>query len=106
MPPEHTISLGLTAEVLAAEYSIAREAQDAFALASYERALAAQQMARFDGEIVPAPRVDAEPVTVDEGSRPETSLDRLATLRPVFASDATVTEQHQHRGPRRLRHVR
>ena len=48
-------------------------------------------MARFDREIVPAPRVDAEPVTVDEGPRPETSLDRLATLRPVFASDGTVT---------------
>ena len=57
MPAEHTISLGMTAEVLAAEYSISREAQDRFALASHERALAAQRAGRFDGELVPvAPR--------------------------------------------------
>ena len=52
MPAEHTISLGMTAEVLAAEYSISREAQDRFAVGSHERAVAAQAAGLFDGELV------------------------------------------------------
>jgi acetyl-CoA acetyltransferase family protein len=91
MPPEHTISLGMTAEVLAAEYSITRDAQDRFALGSHERALAAQRSGRFDGELVPVVLADGGTVAVDEGPRPDSTLERLAALRPVFAADGTVT---------------
>jgi acetyl-CoA acyltransferase len=90
MPEEHTISLGMTAEVLAAEYEIGREAQDQFALESHRKAVAARDAGRFDAELVAVPVGDRE-VTADEGPRADTSLDRLATLRPVFAADGTVT---------------
>ncbi len=90
MPAEHTISLGMTAEVLAAEYEISREAQDAFALDSHRKAVAAGEAGRFDGELVPVPLGEAT-VAVDEGPRADTSMERLAKLRPVFAADGTVT---------------
>ena len=90
MPEEHTVSLGMTAEVLAAEYSISREEQDRFALQSHQRAVAAQAAGAFAGELVAV--VDGErEITVDEGPRADTSLERLAALRPVFAADGTVT---------------
>jgi acetyl-CoA acetyltransferase family protein len=90
MPEEHTVSLGMTAEVLAAEYSIGREEQDRFALQSHQRAVAAQAAGAFAGELVAV--VDGErEITVDEGPRADTSLERLAALRPVFAADGTVT---------------
>ena len=56
MPAEHTISLGMTAEVLAAEYAISREAQDRFAVGSHEKAVAAQRAGLFDDELVAGPR--------------------------------------------------
>jgi acetyl-CoA acyltransferase len=90
MPSEHTISLGMTAEVLAAEYDISREAQDAFALDSHRKAVAARDAGKFASELVPVPVGDAE-VAVDEGPRADTSLERLAKLKPVFAADGTVT---------------
>jgi acetyl-CoA acyltransferase len=90
MPAEHTISLGMTAEVLAAEYEISREAQDAFALDSHSKAVGAAEAGRFDRELVPIPVGDAT-VDVDEGPRADTSMERLAKLRPVFAADGTVT---------------
>ena len=91
MPAEYTISLGMTAEVLAAEYGISREAQDAFALASHQKATAAQAAGRFNAEIVPVTTADNETISADEGPRADTSLERLAKLRPVFKSDGTVT---------------
>jgi acetyl-CoA acyltransferase len=90
MPAEHTISLGMTAEVLASEYSISREAQDRFAAGSHEKAVAAQAAGLFDEELV-AVRVGDTDVTFDEGPRPDTNLERLAALRTVFAADGTVT---------------
>ena len=90
MPDEHTISLGMTAEVLAREYAIGRDAQDRFALESHRRAVAAAATGRFDAELTPVP-VDGGEVTADEGPRADTTLERLARLRPVFASDGTVT---------------
>jgi acetyl-CoA acetyltransferase family protein len=90
MPAEHTITLGMTAEVLATEYSISRDAQDRFALASHEKAVAAQTADLFAGELVPVGDGETE-VVADEGPRPDTSLERLAALRPVFATDGTVT---------------
>jgi acetyl-CoA acyltransferase len=90
MPAEHTISLGMTAEVLAAEYGISREEQDGFALDSHRKAVAARDSGAFDAELV-AVRVGDTEVAADEGPRADTSLERLAKLKPVFAADGTVT---------------
>lgn len=91
------ISLGMTAEVVAEKYGIDRQAQDAFALTSHRRAVAAQEAGRFRREIVP---VDApqdprgrrvERIERDQGPRPDTSMEALAKLRPVFKDGGTVT---------------
>jgi 3-oxoadipyl-CoA thiolase len=91
-PPE---SMGETAENVAAKYRIGREEQDAFALQSHLRAVAAQQGGRFKDEIVPVsiPQKRGEPqvVEADEGPRPDTSLEKLAKLKPTFREGGTVT---------------
>ncbi|WP_119718246.1 acetyl-CoA C-acyltransferase [Cognatilysobacter tabacisoli] len=89
--------MGITAEKVAEEWKISREAQDAFALASHQKAMAAIQAGEFSGEISPfevvsrvpdlagnAVRLKQAMVAVDEGPRPDTSLEGLAKLRPVF----------------------
>ena len=90
-----TESMGETAENVAERYGIAREDQDAFALESHRRAVAAAEAGRFDEEIVTVdtPQPKGEPVTVhaDEGPRPETSLERLASLPPAFRDGGSVT---------------
>jgi 3-oxoadipyl-CoA thiolase len=89
-----TESMGETAENVAERYGIGREAQDAYALRSHQRAVATAESGRFGEEIVPieAPR-GRETVTVaaDEGPRPDASLEKLAALRPVFREGGTVT---------------
>ncbi|MFN2581953.1 MAG: acetyl-CoA C-acyltransferase [Candidatus Dormibacteria bacterium] len=94
MPDEHTLSMGETAEVLAREYEIDRETQDAFALRSHQRAVAAQQAEEFADELVPVSVKHGKQehtVDVDEGPRPDASMEALAKLPPVFAADGTVT---------------
>jgi 3-oxoadipyl-CoA thiolase len=93
MPVEQTIPMGATAEVLAGELNISREDQDLFALESHRRAVAAQQAGAFDAELIPVtpPGTDAAPVTADEGPRPDTTLEKLAKLRPAFVEGGTVT---------------
>jgi len=90
-----TESMGETAENVAAKYGVSREDQDSFALESHRRAIAARDAGRFDEEIVTveAPQPKGDPVTVhsDEGPRPDTTLERLAKLRPVFREGGTVT---------------
>jgi acetyl-CoA acetyltransferase family protein len=90
-----TESMGETAENVAQRYGVSREDQDAFALESHRRALAAAEAGRFDDEIVPVdvPQPKGGPVTVhaDEGPRPDTTLERLASLRTVFRVAGTVT---------------
>jgi 3-oxoadipyl-CoA thiolase len=90
-----TESMGETAENVAARYGISRERQDEFALESHRRALAAADAGRFDDEVVPVPvpQPKGDPVTVhaDEGPRPDTSLEKLARLRPAFRERGTVT---------------
>jgi 3-oxoadipyl-CoA thiolase len=90
-----TESMGETAENVAARFSITRERQDEFALESHRRAVAAVEGGRFDQEIVPVavPQPKGEPVTVhaDEGPRPDTSIEKLARLRPAFRDGGTVT---------------
>ena len=88
MPPEWTVSLGEGAEVLAERYGISRQAQDAFALASHEKAAAAWAKGAFDDEVVP---LEGIRLTRDEAIREDTSLERLAALRPAFRPEGTVT---------------
>jgi acetyl-CoA acetyltransferase family protein len=91
----YTDSMGETAENVAERYGVSREDKDAFALESHRRAVAAAEAGRFDDEIVTidVPQPKGEPVTVhaDEGPRPDTTLERLAKLRPVFREGGSVT---------------
>ena len=103
--PDVYLSTGLVAENHARESSISREEQDAYALRSHQRALAAIAAGRFDAESVPvrvtlaepangngnAPTVREMTVTTDEGPRADTSLDALGKLRPVFHAKGSVT---------------
>ncbi len=96
--------MGLTAEKVASQWKVSREDQDAFALASHQRALAAMKAGHFAAEMTPITVVDRFPnlatgevstktrtVELDEGARPDTSLEGLAKLRPVFAAKGSVT---------------
>ncbi|MQY33816.1 3-oxoadipyl-CoA/3-oxo-5,6-dehydrosuberyl-CoA thiolase [Streptomyces sp. RB17] len=85
-----TLSMGETAEEVAALDGITRAESDAFALRSHQRAVAAQQAGSFDREIVPVPVKDGE-VARDEGPRPTTTLEKLGTLRTIFRKDGIVT---------------
>jgi acetyl-CoA acetyltransferase family protein len=85
------IPMGITAENLAREYHISREAQDAFALRSHQRAIAATDNGTFKREIVPVPLPNGRLMEIDEGPRRDTSLERLATLEPAFIKDGSVT---------------
>jgi 3-oxoadipyl-CoA thiolase len=84
-------SMGETAENVAERYAVSRERQDAFALESHQRALAAWQAGRFEAEVVAVERPNEAPFVRDEGPRPDTSLERLARLRPVFRQGGSVT---------------
>ncbi|WP_053843478.1 acetyl-CoA C-acyltransferase [Paracidovorax avenae] len=96
--------MGLTAEKVAQQWKVSREDQDAFALQSHQRALAAQQAGEFTDEITPIEVTDrtadlesgesiakTRTVTLDEGARPDTSLEGLARLKTVFAARGSVT---------------
>ena len=96
--------MGLTAEKVATQWKVSREDQDAFALASHTKALAAQQAGEFNDEIAPYEVVEKSPdldtgdvqvskrlVSLDEGPRADTSVQALAKLRPVFAAKGSVT---------------
>lgn len=82
--------MGIAAENVARHAGISRARQDAFALESHRRAVAAQKAGRFAGEIVPLD-TPAGRVAQDECPRENTSLEKLATLKPVFSPDGTVT---------------
>jgi acetyl-CoA acyltransferase len=87
----HTESLGLTAENVAAEHGITREAQDRFALASQRKAVAAQDANAFADELVPVDLGKAGKMTADECPRRDTSLEKLAALEPAFRKGGSVT---------------
>ena len=96
--------MGLTAEKVAQQWKVSREAQDAFAVESHRRAIAAQQAGEFADEITPVEVTDrgfdlasgqttsrTRTVNLDEGARPDTTLEGLAKLRTVFAARGSVT---------------
>ena len=96
--------MGLTAEKVAQQWKVGRERQDAFALASHQKALAAQAAGEFDAETTPVEitertpdlatgelRVSTRTVSRDEGARPDTSIEGLGKLKPVFAAKGSVT---------------
>jgi len=96
--------MGLTAEKVAAQWKVSREAQDAFSLQSHQRAIAAQNAGYFDAETTSVDVIERVPnfatgqielktrtVNRDEGARPDTSLEGLAKLKPVFAAKGSVT---------------
>ncbi|MGW0122386.1 thiolase family protein [Streptomyces sp. NPDC003327] len=85
------LSMGETAEEVAARYGVSREDQDAFALRSHQLAAAARKDGLFDAEIVPVTLADGTTVTQDESIRPDTTAEKLAALKPVFRPDGTVT---------------
>ncbi|MDR3737847.1 MAG: acetyl-CoA C-acyltransferase [Terracidiphilus sp.] len=102
--PAALMTMGLTAERVARRYQVSREDQDAFALESHRRALAAQAAHRFDEELVPVkvtvsvpgakagkPTVTETIFAVDEGPRADSSAAALAALKPVFHAQGTVT---------------
>jgi 3-oxoadipyl-CoA thiolase len=91
----HPYSMGETAENVAARYEISRADQDAFALRSHQRAVAAQQSGRFAPEIIPVTisqkKGEAVVVAIDEHPRADTTLEKLAALKPQFSKDGSVT---------------
>lgn len=93
--PEWIIGLGETAEVIAEEFSVTREAQDAFATESQKRAEVAHLNGLFSDELVPVsvPQRKGPPIVVDvdEHPRPDTTIESLSLLKPVFKTGGTVT---------------
>jgi len=98
------LTMGLTAERVARHYAVSREDQDAFALRSHQKAIAAQAAGRFSEELIPVPITTALPgakpgkptitesvFSSDEGPRADTSAEALAKLKPVFHAQGTVT---------------
>ncbi len=85
------IPMGMTAENLAREYAISREDQDAFALRSHQRAIAAIEAGIMARETVAVPLPDGTLFTTDEGPRRDTSMEKLASLEPAFIAGGTVT---------------
>jgi acetyl-CoA acyltransferase len=102
--PASLLTMGLTAERVARRYGISRDDQDAFALASHQKAVAAQAAGHFKEEIVPVrvatsapgakpgkPEIREKEFSADEGPRADTSAAALAQLKPVFHAQGTVT---------------
>jgi acetyl-CoA acyltransferase len=102
--PASLLTMGLTAERVARHYGVSREDQDAFALGSHRKAVAAQAAGRFAEELIPVTVTTAVPGTkagkpvvtetvfaADEGPRADTSAEALAKLKPAFAAQGTVT---------------
>ncbi|HEU0200758.1 MAG TPA: acetyl-CoA C-acyltransferase, partial [Burkholderiaceae bacterium] len=96
--------MGMTAEKVAAQWKISREAQDEFAYQSHQKAIAAQKAGEFNDEITPVDVVErvanlatraidtkTRKVELDEGPRADTSVEALAKLKPVFAAKGSVT---------------
>jgi 3-oxoadipyl-CoA thiolase len=91
MPEQWTVSLGEGAEILANLFEISREEQDEFALRSHQRAAAAWDAGSFDAEVLPVTRDGDVLLARDESIRAGTTLEKLASLKPAFRADGSVT---------------
>src|SRR4030095_2812549 len=93
--PDAYISMGLTAENVAEKYGITRPEMDQFAYESHQKAIAAQKEGKLKNEIVSVEVPDAggktRTVSVDEGPRADTTVEKLASLKPVFKQNGSVT---------------
>jgi acetyl-CoA C-acetyltransferase len=89
--PDAYIAMGVTAENVAERYGVTREQQDEYAQQSQERAVAAQQSGVFEREIIPVKLDDGTEVATDDGPRPSSTLEKLASLEPAFRPGGTVT---------------
>jgi acetyl-CoA C-acetyltransferase len=85
------MSMGETAENVADKYDITREEMDRYAMQSHMRAVLAEKNGVFAREIIPVPLRSGLTMTADDGPRPDTTLETLATLRPVFRKGGRVT---------------
>lgn len=89
------IQMGVTGEIIAERFNISREAADEFSVRSHKLAVKAQQSGKFKDEILPLPKdpenPESELITRDDGPRPNTSLEKLAKLKPAFKKDGIVT---------------
>jgi acetyl-CoA C-acetyltransferase len=87
--------MGNTGEIVAEKYRVSRERQDEFALGSHRKAIAAMESGKFKNEIIPVPipqrKSDSLLVDTDESPRKDTTLEKLASLKPAFKKDGTVT---------------
>ncbi|HEV2256404.1 MAG TPA: acetyl-CoA C-acyltransferase [Streptosporangiaceae bacterium] len=88
--PQAYMAMGVTAENVADKYDVGREEMDRYALRSHQRAVRAGRDGIFAAEIIPVP-LAAGTMTADDGPRPDTSLERLASLKPVFREGGRVT---------------
>lgn len=117
--PAALLTMGLTAERVARHYNVSREDQDAFALTSHQKAIAAQVARRFAGELVPVPvtiavvgkragkpAITEQIFSADEGPRADTSAEALAKLKPAFHAMGTVTAGNASQNLRRRRRHR
>ncbi len=89
--PDVYIAMGETAENVAEHYGVSREDQDRYAQRSQERAVAAQEAGVFDREIVPVTLADGTVVSTDDGPRASSTYEKLASLKPAFRENGTVT---------------
>jgi len=89
--PDIYIAMGQTAENVAEYENVSREEQDEFAALSQNRAVEAQEMGFFEREITPITLSDGTVVAKDDGPRPDTTVEKLAQLQPVFRPNGTVT---------------
>ncbi len=89
--PDVYIAMGQTAENVAEREHVTREEMDEFALRSQQRAVEAQKNGFFEREITPVTTPDGVVVTADDGPRPDTTLEKLASLKPAFKPNGTVT---------------
>ncbi|MFC2150344.1 thiolase family protein [Calditrichota bacterium] len=92
--PYGDMHMGMCGEICAEEHNLSREEQDAFAIESYNRAIAAVEAGKFDAEIVPVeiPQRKGDPICVDKDEEPQhVKFDKIPALRPAFKKDGTIT---------------
>jgi acetyl-CoA acyltransferase len=82
---------GISAELIADKWDLSRDDLDAYSLGSHQRAVRAIEEGRFEREIIPVTGADGGMFSRDEGARPDTSLEKLGTLKPAFKPDGKVT---------------